>query len=98
MKTSRTKETRESDPSSLPPFGRGHPNRSGVPVMTRLHQCTVRQLCRLRMVVWALDAVSADAEHCCPALLTTRVIAGHGATYAVIAAEVDRAPWIRIRR
>jgi len=52
----------------------------GVPAMAWLHHRTVRQLCRLRMVVWALDAVSADAKHCCPALLPTRVIAGHGTT------------------
>jgi hypothetical protein len=53
---------------------------SAAPAMAWLHQRTVRQLCRLRMVVWALDAVSADAEHCCPALLPTCVIAGHGTT------------------
>jgi hypothetical protein len=50
----------------------------GVLVMTRLHQRAMRKRCYLPMVIGARDAVSADAEHCCPALLPTRVIAGHG--------------------
>ncbi len=68
---------------------------SGMPVMAWLHQRTVWQLCRLRMIVWALDAVSADAGHRCPALLPTRVIAGQGirASFAT-----ERAPRIRVRR
>ena len=63
--------------------------------MAWLHQRTVWQLCRLRMIVWALDAVSADAGHRCPALLPTRVIAGQGirASFAT-----ERAPRIRVRR
>src|SRR5262249_29903298 len=61
----------------LQPFGRAHSNRLGVPVMARLRHRMVRQLRRWCMVIWALDAVSADAPHCCPALLPTRVIAGH---------------------
>ena len=35
---------------------------SGVPVMAWLRQRPLRQRCRLPMVIWALDAVSADAE------------------------------------
>src|SRR5260370_3207954 len=66
-----------------------HSNRSEVPVMTWLHQCTRRQLCRLRMVIWALDAVSADAL-CCHALLPTRVIAGHGTRVLFHVAPVHR--------
>src|SRR5215471_7159441 len=50
------------------------------------------------MIIWARDAVSADAEHCCSALLPTRVIAGHGTTRAVMVAGVDGAPWIRVSR
>ena len=75
--------------------GRARSNRSGMPVMAWLHQRTVWQLCRLRMIVWALDAVSADAGHRCPALLPTRVIAGQGvrASFAT-----ERAPRIRVRR
>src|SRR6266436_8114010 len=49
----------------------------GVPAMARLGQRTVRQLCRLRVIIWALDAIPADAGHRCPALLPTRVITGH---------------------
>jgi hypothetical protein len=66
-----------------------------MPVMAWLHQRTVWQLRRLRMIVWALDAVSADAGHRCPALLPTCVIAGQGIR-ASFAAE--RAPRIRVRR
>ena len=63
--------------------------------MAWLHQHTVWQLCRLRMIVWALDAVSADPGHRCPALLPTCVIAGQGirASFAT-----ERAPRIRVRR
>ena len=63
----------------------------GVPAMAWLHQRTVRQLCRLRMVIRALDADAADAGHCCPALLPTRVIAGQGIR---VLAATERAPWI----
>src|SRR5262249_17216621 len=48
----------------------------------------------LRVVIWALDAEAADAEYCGPALLPTRVIAGH--CIRVLGAP-ERATWIRIR-
>jgi hypothetical protein len=80
---------------SLQSSGRAGSNRSGMPVIAWLYQRTVWQLCRPRMIVWALDAVSADAGHRCPALLPTCVIAGQGIR-ASFAAE--RAPRIRVRR
>src|SRR6267143_1985582 len=70
----------------------------GVPAMARLHQRGVRQLCRLRAVIGARDAVSANARQRCHALLPARVIAGHGAASGVVASARDRAPWIGIRR
>jgi len=61
-----------------------------------LRRRTVRLWCRLPEVIWALDAISADAQHCCPALLPTRVIAGQG--IGAHAGTTERAPRIRIRR
>src|SRR5258707_14975182 len=52
----------------------------GVAAMVRLHDRAMRQRCRLPVVIRALDAKTADAGHRCPALLPTRVIAGHGTT------------------
>jgi hypothetical protein len=82
-------------PDSLQPLGRAHANRVGLPVMTRLHQCAVRRLWRLCMVIWALNTVPAPAGHCCPALLPTCEIAGKCIRAS---APAERAPWIRICR
>ncbi len=54
----------------------------GVAAMVRLHDRAMRQRCRLPVVIRALDTQATDAEHCCPALLPTRVIARHGTTGA----------------
>src|SRR6266403_5626748 len=69
--------------------------RVGVPAVAWLHHRTVRQQCRLRMVIWTLNAVSADAGHCCPALLPTRVVAGQGIR---VLGATERAPWIGVGR
>src|SRR5258707_15047615 len=67
----------------------------GVPAMALLHQRLVRQRRRLRMVIRARDAKAADAQHCCPALLPTRVVAGQGIR---VLGATERAPWIRVSR
>jgi hypothetical protein len=85
----------EDSVDSLQPLGRAQANRLGVPVMTRLHQCTMRRLCRRCMVIWALHTVTASAGHCCPALLPTCKIAGKGVRTP---AAAERAPRIRICR
>jgi len=66
-----------------------------VPLMAWLRQRSLRQRCRLPMVIRALDAKAADAEHCCPALLPARVITGQAIR---VLGATERAPRIRIRR
>src|SRR5258708_16232319 len=66
-----------------------------VPLMAWLRQRWLRQRCCLPMVIRALDAKAADAEHCCPALLPARVITGQAIR---VLGATERAPRIRIRR
>jgi hypothetical protein len=75
-----------------------HSSRSSVSVMPLLHHRTIRQRCRLCMIIRALDAVSADTGQCRHALRPARVIAGHGSATRVVATARNRAPWIGIWR
>ena len=64
QRAERQSGARSSLPSLLTPTVRACSlSRAGVPPMAWLHQRMARRLRRLRMVVGALDAVSADAGH-----------------------------------